>query len=146
MSQALPAKNKLGYEHYVCYPDDGLRHEIIDGNHFVNPAPTLDHQRFSRRIQFQLYDQIEAEGRGEVFNASCDVQLTEHDIVQPDLIVVMNKHRLIMTPAKIEGVPDLIVEVLSPAAKKLDHGLKKELYERSGVPEYWIVDAAEHSV
>ncbi len=146
MSQALPAKSKLGYEHYICYPNDGRRHEIIDGDHYVNPAPTTNHQRFSRRIQFQLYDQIEETGRGEVFDAPCDVQLTDHDIVQPDLIVVMNERRLIITPAKIEGVPDLIVEVLSPTTKKLDRVLKKDLYERVGVPEYWIVDPNDHAV
>jgi len=146
MSQAIPAKSKLGYEHYVCYPDDGRRHEIIDGDHYVNPAPTTNHQRFSRRIQFQLYDQIEETERGEVFNAPTDLQLTDHDIVQPDLIVIMRERRLIITPTKIKGTPDLIVEVLSPSTKTNDCVLKKELYERRGVPEYWIVDPDEHTV
>ncbi|MEO8497188.1 MAG: Uma2 family endonuclease [Planctomycetota bacterium] len=146
MSQAIPAKTKLGYEHYVCYPDDGRRHEIIDGDHFVNPAPTMDHQRFSRRIQFQLYDQIEESGRGEVFNAPSDVQLTDHDVVQPDLIVVMRERRSILTATKIKGIPNLIVEVLSPSTKQYDRVLKKDLYERVGVPEYWIVLTDDHAV
>ena len=146
MSQAIPAKSKLGYEHYVCFPDDGRRHEVIDGDHYVNPAPSTNHQRFSRRIQFQLYDQIEETGRGEVFNAPTDLQLTDHDIVQPDLIVIMRERRLIITPTKIKGTPDLIVEILSPSTEKNDCILKKELYERLRVPEYWIVDPDEHSV
>lgn len=146
MSQAIPAKTKLGYEHYVCYPDDGRRHEIIDGNHYMNPAPTTDHQRFSRRIQFQLYEQIEESGRGEVFNAPTDVQLTDHDIVQPDLIIVMHERRSIITPSRIKGVPNLIVEVLSPTTKRHDCVLKKALHERVGVPEYWIVQTVDRAV
>ncbi|HRX78013.1 MAG TPA: Uma2 family endonuclease [Pirellulaceae bacterium] len=146
MSQAIPANTKLGYEHYVCYPDDGRRHEIIDGDHYMNPAPTTDHQRFSRRIQFQLYEQIEESGRGEVFNAPSDVQLTDHDIVQPDLIIVMHERRSIITPSRIIGVPNLIVEILSPTTKRHDCVLKKALYERVGVPEYWIVLTDDRAV
>ncbi|MDA1052526.1 MAG: Uma2 family endonuclease [Planctomycetota bacterium] len=146
MSQAIPAKTKLGYEHYVCYPDDGRRHEIIEGDHYVNPAPNTSHQRVSSRIHFQLFDQIEEPERGEVFAAPTDLQLTNHDIVQPDLIVIMRERRLIITPTKIKGTPDLIVEILSPSTEKNDCVLKKGLYERLGVPEYWIVDPDEHTV
>jgi Uma2 family endonuclease len=146
MSQAIRAKNKLGYEHYVCYPDDGRRHEIIDGDHYVNPAPNTGHQRFSSRIQYQLHDQIEETGRGAVFTAPTDVQLTEHDIVQPDLIIVMEERRLIITPAKIKGAPNLIIEILSPSTEANDRFLKRDIYERANVPEYWIVDPDEHVV
>jgi Uma2 family endonuclease len=146
MSQVVSSISKLGYEHYVCFPDDGRRHEIIDGDHYVNAAPSMDHQRFSRKIQYQLYDQIEQTGRGEVINAPADVQLTEHDIVQPDLIIVMQENRLVITPTKIKGTPDMIVEILSPSTRQNDCVLKKELYERVGVPEYWIVNADEHTV
>lgn len=103
MSQAIPAKSKLGYEHYVCFPDDGRRHEVIDGEHYVNPAPNTNHQRFSSRIHFQLFDQIDALERGEVFAAPTDLQLTNHDIVQPDLLVVMRERRFIITPTKVKG-------------------------------------------
>ena len=146
MSPVSSAHGKLGYAQYVCFPDDGRRHEVIDGDHYMNPAPTTDHQRFSRRIQFQLYDQIEETERGEVFNAPTDLQLTDHDIVQPDLIIVMSERRSIITPTKVKGTPNLIVEILSPSTKKNDCVLKKELYERVGVPEYWIVDPDENMV
>lgn len=146
MANATTNTSKRTYKDYVRYPDDGRRHEIIDGDHYVNPAPTTDHQRFSRRIQFQLFDQIEETGRGEVFDAPCDVELSDHDIVQPDLIVVTKERRLIITPAKIKGTPNLLVEVLSPSTSRHDCVLKKELFERVGVPEYWIVDPGEHSI
>ena len=137
---------KLGYREYCCFPDDGRRHEIIDGDHYVNPAPSTYHQTVSRRLQHQLYTQIELTGRGVVYNAPVDVQLTDHDIVQPDLIVVLTSRMQMITPTKIKGVPDLIVEILSPSTASNDATLKKQLYERVGVAEYWIVDPDNHTV
>ena len=146
MTAESSSKVKLGYREYTCFPDDGRRHEILDGEHFVNPAPETYHQTLSRRIQFQLYQQIELPGHGQVYNAPTDVQLSEHDICQPDLILVLAAKRTIITPTKIKGTPDLLVEILSPSSAKTDRELKKELYRRAGVPEYWIVDPEEHVV
>ncbi len=146
MADATQATSKLTYEDYAAYPEDGQRHEIIDGEHFVNPAPTTNHQRFSRRIHFQLFDQIDELERGEVFNAPYDVQFSDHDIVQPDLIIVMNERRQIITPTRIIGVPHLIVEILSPSNSRHDRVTKMELYERVGLPEYWIVEPDKQSV
>lgn len=139
---APPAK--LGYAEYCLYPDDGRRHEIIDGAHYVNPAPSTYHQTVSRRLQYQLYTQIELSGRGVVYNAPVDVQLTDHDIVQPDLVVVIAPRIQMITPTKIKGVPDLLVEILSPSTASHDATLKKHLYERVGVSEYWIADPDNH--
>ncbi len=146
MSTGTSSSGKLGYAHYVCFPDDGRRHEIINGDHYVNPAPSTYHQTVSKRLQFQLYSQIELQGLGVLFDAPVDVQLSEHDIVQPDLVIVLNAKKTIITPTKIKGIPDLIVEILSPSSQENDRTLKKELYQRSGVPEYWIVDPFEHSL
>lgn len=88
MTPETKLRGRLGYREYVCFPDDGRRHEIIDGEHVVNPAPDTYHQTLSRRIQFQLYTQIELEQLGQIFDAPTDLQLSETDIVQPDLILV----------------------------------------------------------
>jgi Uma2 family endonuclease len=146
MSSDTQLKGKLGYREYVCFPADGRRHEVIDGEHIVNPAPDTYHQTLSRRIQFQLYTQIELPGLGVVFDAPTDLQLSDLDIVQPDLIMVLKHKRTIITPAKIKGVPDLIVEILSPSSVHNDQVLKKELYRKSAVPEYWVVDPDDHVV
>lgn len=146
MSSQTTSSGKLGYAHYVCFPDDGRRHEIINGDHFVNPAPSTYHQTVSKRLQYHLYSKIELQDLGLVFNAPIDVQLSEHDIVQPDLVVVLNAKKTIITPTKIKGTPDLIVEILSPSSQENDRTLKRELYQRSGVREYWIVDPFEHSL
>ena len=108
-------KPRWDYAAYAAIASDGKRHEIIDGEHFVNPAPNLYHQEVSRHIQFQLYTQIELAGLGKVINAPVDLQLSDHDIVQPDLVVVTHSRKHIMTPTKIRGVPDLVVEILSPS-------------------------------
>ncbi|MFN7813048.1 MAG: Uma2 family endonuclease [Planctomycetia bacterium] len=137
---ASPPRAKLGYSEYCCFPDDGRRHEIIDGDHYMTPAPSTAHQTVSKRLQHQLYTQIELAGLGLVFNAPVDVQLTDHDIVQPDLVVVLAARTRMITPTKINGVPDLIVEILSPSTAANDTSLKKQLYARTGVGEYWIAD------
>ncbi|GAB5403294.1 MAG: Uma2 family endonuclease [Aureliella sp.] len=136
---------KLTYEDYVCYPDDGKRHEIIDGEHFINPAPSTYHQEVSRRIQFQLYTQIELEKLGAVIDAPVDVQLSPHDIVQPDLVIVLTDNRIV-TPTKVKGSPEHVIEILSPSTEQNDRKLKFDLYQRSGIGEYWIVDPAEQTI
>ncbi len=146
MASPTRRRGKLGYAQYACFPDDGRRHEVIHGVHYVSPSPTTYHQTLSRRLHFQLYGPIELNGLGEVYNAPTDLQLTDHDIVQPDLIVVLNRLPRIITPTKIRGVPDLVVEILSESTEQNDRVLKKELYEECRVPEYWIVDPADHAV
>jgi Uma2 family endonuclease len=131
---------KLGYADYVAFPDDGQRHEVIYGVHYVNPAPNLYHQAVSKRLLYQLYAKIELTGLGMLYQAPCDVQLSEHDIVQPDLLVVVSSRARILTLSKVQGVPDLVVEILSTATIDYDRKVKRDLYERSGVPEYWLVD------
>ena len=151
---------KLTYADYVKIPSDGRRHEIIDGEHYINgqrhdlvgeesllnPAPSTYHQTVSGRLFFQLFQQIELRDLGSVFHAPCDVQLTEHKIVQPDIVVVVKRRQAIITPTKIKGIPDLVVEILSPSSEENDCILKRAMYQAAGVPEYWIVDPFEHAV
>ena len=136
---------KLTYDDYALFPSDGMRHEIINGRHYSNPAPNPLHQTVSRRIQFQMYEQIELKGLGHVFNAPIDLQLSDTDVVQPDIVVVLRGNRII-TPTKIKGVPDLVIEILSPSNRKYDRELKKRLYEQHSIPEYWIVDPENQTV
>jgi Uma2 family endonuclease len=140
------AAHKYTYREYQYFPDDGKRHEIIDGDHYMNPSPSTKHQTVSRHLQFQLYTQIEVKKRGRVFDAPYDVELADHDIVQPDLVVVMNENRRIVTPKRIRGIPNLCVEILSESNPAYDRVLKFEMYQRCRVPEYWIVDPEEQSI
>ena len=75
-----------------------------------------------------------------------DVQLSDHDIVQPDLVVLVANSRAQVMPAKIIGAPDLLIEIVSPSTEQSDRLLKRRVYERAGVAEYWIIDPAQRSV
>lgn len=136
---------KLTYDEYVLIPNDGHRHEIIDGRHYMNPAPSPRHQHVSRHLQFQLMQQIELKNLGQVINAPIDVQFSDCDVVQPDLVVVL-KQNAIITATRVRGVPDLVVEILSPSNRSYDMNIKRQLYEQAGVPEFWLVDPDENVV
>jgi Uma2 family endonuclease len=139
MSAEITA-NKLTYEHYELFPDDGNRHEVIDGSHYMTPSPNLNHQKVLGRIQHFFYTEIELKNLGWIYQAPTDVVLSEFDIVQPDLTIVLNDRKSILTDANIAGVPNMVVEVLSPKTEKYDRTLKMQLYQQAGIPEYWIVD------
>lgn len=134
------------YAAYAAIPPDGKRHEVINGEHSVNPAPSLYHQELSRHIQFQLYTQIEIKGLGKVIDAPVDLQLSDNDIVQPDLVVVLQERNNILTPTKIQGIPNFVIEILSGSNSDHDLKTKRKLYELAGIPEYWIVSPYDHSV
>jgi Uma2 family endonuclease len=121
-------------------PDDGLRHEIIDGEHYVTASPITRHQRISRRlvVAFQAY--LDAHPRGEVFHAPFDVVMSFRDVVVPDLIYVSHARAHLVTAKNLQGSPDLAIEILSPSTRSRDERLKRDLYERVGVEEYWLVD------
>ena len=140
MSSTNKPDLRLGYAEYVLLPNDGNRHGIIEGDHYMNPAPSTYHQTVSKRLQYHLYSRIELEGLGLVFDAPVDVQLSDFDIVQPDLLVLLKATQARVTPAKINGPPDLVIEILSPSTSDNDRHLKRRVFERSGVSEYWIVD------
>ncbi len=129
----------LTYADYLELPDDGKRYEILDGELAVTPAPVLQHQRVSRRIQRLLEDHLTVAG-GEVFDAPVDVILDDHTIVQPDLIFVSSERASVLRDKNVQGPPDLIVEIASPSTYRRDRSRKAALYARFGVQHYWIAD------
>jgi Uma2 family endonuclease len=137
---------KWTYEDLLLLPEDGLRHEIIDGEHYVNASPILRHQRVSYRLVLAIGIYLEQHPLGELFFAPLDIVFSQHDVVEPDLMFISNERREIMTVKNIQGAPDLLVEILSQSNKRYDEVTKHGLYERTGVGEYWIVDPARNAV
>ena len=131
---------KLTYDDYLCLPEDGKCHEIIDGEHCVTPAPSTKHQRVSGHLFAALYTHIRDTDAGQLFAAPTDVQLSEVDIVQPDLLFISHPRLSIIGPQFIQGAPDLVIEILSEATRRRDERVKLNLYDRHGVDEYWVVD------
>jgi Uma2 family endonuclease len=131
----------LKYTHadLMQVPDDGKRREIIDGELYVTPSPVNYHQKILFNLTLALGKFLEDHPTGELRFAPLDVILGEHDVVEPDLLFVLNEHRDILQDW-VRGVPDLVIEILSPSTEARDRGIKLKAYARYGVGEYWIVD------
>ncbi len=130
----------LTYDDYRLLPEDGRRRELLDGDLLVSPAPSTRHQTVSRRLQFALMQLLETTGLAQIFDAPIDLVLEPTSVVQPDLVIVSAARASIVTARALEGVPDVVVEILSPGGADRDEQLKRRLYERHGIPEYWIVE------
>jgi len=136
----------LTYEDYLLLPDDGKRYEIIGGELYMTPAPSLRHQNILSELGETLRKFVVEQKLGNVFYAPCDVTLSQHEIVQPDIVFVSKQNRGIVGENAISGAPDLVVEITSPTTQERDLGLKKKLYDRHGIKEYWIVLSEDERV
>jgi len=131
---------KLTYDDFLLFPDDGKRHELIDGEHYVTPAPNVGHQWVAGNLFGVIWTHLQSHPIGVVFMAPLDVVMSRHDVVEPDILYVSNERReQVMTPLNVQGAPDLVIEVASKSTRKRDETIKRRLYERGG-SEYWVVD------
>ncbi len=141
---ALP---QITWQDVQQLPDDGRRYEAIEGDLYVTPAPTVRHQRISKRLERALLALLEDPGHGELLHAPVGVEFpATEEGVQPDILFVSNARRGIVADDWLRGAPDLVVEILSPTTASRDRGIKLRLYERQGVAEYWIVDHEAEAV
>lgn len=140
MSSALSSVYRLTYEDWLAMPDDGARREIIEGELHVVPPPTTEHQEISNEIEFQLQLYLRARRTGRMLHAPVGLRLGEESVFEPDILVVLHDGAATIEPAAVSGPADLVVEILSRGTAKRDVGVKKRVYEASGVREYWIVD------
>jgi Uma2 family endonuclease len=131
---------KLTIDDYQSFPDDGKRHEIIDGEHYVTASPNLRHQAISRNLTVLIGSFLREHPLGRLFAAPSDVYLSRFDVVVPDLLFVSSARDAVLAAKGIEGAPDLVIEILSPSTRKTDERTKRDRYARFGVREYWIVD------
>jgi Uma2 family endonuclease len=132
---------KLTYDDFVLFPDDGKRHELIDGEHYVTPSPNLKHQKVSGNLHLLIGNWLEEHPIGQVFYGPFDVVFSQFDVVEPDLLYMSNERAAdVLTKANVQGTPELVIEIGSPGTRKRDETIKRRLYERSDVSEYWFVD------
>lgn len=127
-------------------PDDGNRYEVVDGELFVTPAPSLRHQAVLDAFHARLRDFARKTRIGFAFFAPGDVPVDRRNLVQPDLFVLPPTNGKRPDDWKSARLPILVVEILSATTSRRDLGAKRDLYRRAGVAEYWIVDHAERSV
>lgn len=133
-------------ERWQQLPNDGNRYEVMDGVLYMSTAPSFFHQWIIRQIFLAFYAQIDSKGIGLTMWSPLGVFMPGCDPVQPDLLVIAAADRDIIRQRHVEGVPALLVEVLSPGTASTDSEIKRKAYARAGVPEYWIVRPAQRDV
>lgn len=134
------------YSRWELLPDDTNRYEVIDGVLYMTTAPSNFHQWIVSRLLRFVGTVLEDQGWGYAFTAPIGVLMPGCDPVQPDFLLIRNDHAAIITDRRIRGVPDLIVEVVSPGSLEQDTRIKREAYARAGVPEFWLVQPTNRSV
>lgn len=136
-----PPQGAWTYEDYARLPNNGMRYEVIEGDLYMSPAPRSIHQRIIARLYGYLWDYLKDQSVGEALFAPIDVILPGlASPVQPDLLFIAHNRLDIIKEKFIEGIPDLIVEILSPGNPALDWRTKFRVYAQAGVREYWIID------
>lgn len=144
--QAWPAQGSWTFEDYLRLPDDGRRYEVIRGFLYVSPAPSFDHQYTVTQLGYFFTAFTKASHLGLALIAPFDVRLPEGigDPVQPDVMFFRGGN--LPGPLRFEGIPDLVVEVLSPGNWRYDRNIKLSAYRDARIPETWLVDPAARTV
>lgn len=113
--------------------------QIINGEEVMSPSPKFLHQKASVRLLRTLLNFVSENDLGELFHAPFDVILEEDfNHLQPDILFISSKNEMVLQDW-VRGLPDIVIEIVSPSSKKMDTVIKKDIYERYGVPECWIV-------
>ena len=136
---------KFTYYDYSLLPEEP-HYELIDGDFLMTPSPTTLHQWISVKLEQTLLKYIQKKKLGILLHAPMDVVLSNDDVVQPDIIYISSERKNIIKEENIRGTPDLLVEILSPSTAQRDLVIKRRLYEKHGVREYWIVDPQNKTV
>jgi Uma2 family endonuclease len=140
MSKANISKAEMGSHQLdrTHIPEDAL--------HGLIPATSIRHQLVSLRIAAALLLYAESGSLGQVLQAPCNVMLSREFIIQPDIFFVARGRTGLIEKASLRGAPDVTVEVLSPKTREKDLKIKRKIYSRFEVKEYWTVDPETESI
>ena len=121
-------------------PEDGMRHELLAGQHVVTPSPAFVHQWILGKLFGSLLSYLEGVPGFYVMTSPADIRFGPDTLVQPDLFVFHTSSETLPIDWSAVGTPVLAIEILSPSTASRDRGKKRELYQQAGVAEYWVVD------
>lgn len=124
---------------------EGTRVQLIENNLVMSPAPLFRHQVIIDLIYPKLSIFVRRKKLGIAVTANTDVYLDRKNAYQPDILFISNERMHLIKEDGLYGAPDLVIEILSPSTAKYDQQKKKDVYERNGVQEYWIVDPKDNS-
>jgi Uma2 family endonuclease len=125
---------------------EGTMAQLIQNQIIMSPAPLDRHQRISMELSYELIGHVKRRKLGTVRYAPYDVFLDDKNAFQPDILFVSKENMHLIEEDGLYGAPDLVIEILSPSNSTYDLKVKKEVYERYGVKEYWIVDPEDNNV
>jgi Uma2 family endonuclease len=136
-----PEQGTWTYEDWLKLPSDGTKYEVLGGVLSMTPAPSTTHQSSSSALAWMLTTFVREHDLGEIFTAPTDVLLPSEPVpVEPDILFIARGREDIVAEARIEGAPDLVVEIVSPSNWPYDRQTKFKLYQLNGIAEYWLVD------
>lgn len=136
---------KATIKDYQALPE-GASYQLIDGEIQTMPSLTVKHQKLSLKLTMLIGTLVEQRNLGTLLYSPMDVYLDEENVVQPDLLFVSLEREEIIKANGIYGAPDMVIEILSPATAYYDHKKKRQLYEKYGVKEYWLIDPEDQEV
>ena len=125
---------------------DDFQYEIINGEMIRKSAPAPIHQEVLKNLLYIIETHNRLQKIGKLFCAPIDVFLDDYNKLQPDLVFISEKNKNIITNDGIMGVPDLVIEIISPTSVIRDRIEKKNVYERFAIPEFWLVDPQNKAI
>ncbi|MYE54926.1 MAG: Uma2 family endonuclease [Chloroflexi bacterium] len=132
---------RLTVQDYLDIPEeDENRYELIDGELYMAPAPSWEHQSNSHNLTLLLSNFVSAGNLGVIRYSPLDVYLSDEDVFQPDIVFISNERLDIIRPDGLHGAPDLVIEILSPCTEQRDLTVKRERYEMFNTREYWLAN------
>jgi Uma2 family endonuclease len=135
-----PPQGQWTYADWEALPEDDYNYEVIEGILYMSTSPSLFHNWIIRRLDYLLGHPVEERGLGYAFIDRAGVLMPGCEPVQPDFVIVLKQNEAILYNRRIRGVPDLIVEVLSPGSVDYDEGVKLVVYAKAGLPQYAVID------
>ncbi|MEP7143270.1 MAG: Uma2 family endonuclease [Ferruginibacter sp.] len=141
MSSQINIKNRIprtAVELFEILPE-GLLCEVIENVLYMTPAADFFHQELSLELSAAIFNEVKNADAGKCVAAPVDVFLDGANAYQPDILFITRENLGIIKDGKIRGAPDMIIEILSPASVKYDKIIKRAVYERNGVKEYFII-------
>jgi Uma2 family endonuclease len=145
MPMANRVQKRWTLEELHSLPDDGNKYELIRGELFVTPAPTVSHETILARLARILDPYVAANGLGYVYHPRAVIRVESDTEVEPDLMVRQPPEDLTVSWTEVP-LPILVIEVASDSTRRRDRMHKRGLYTDVRIPEYWIIDGADRTI
>lgn len=145
IANLFPKQGEWTEADYFRLPESNKIIELSEGRLIISPSPTTQHQMILGSLFSKLRDHVTSNKLGMIVISPMDVRLKKGIIRQPDIVFMSNEHLNRITN-KRWGIPDFVIEVISPGTKKEDRKYKYAEYEKAGIKEYWIIDPDKQTV